>query len=200
MAVINFFDKYNNGSVFEISLYNNYGFGYVKLYKVDSEVQGIKITHILLHPINFFSKERLKEINIITQVSEIFTPIILMGNPKMRGHNSWKYIGQIRNLDNEGIIPDFKVTYNITDFINGDFKKLEWYRIKNLSSNRSIKEEYENIKHLGFYVYMNYLLINYKMSIMWMQKNGNNIHDFFTPEDFNNVLGLNTVYQLCMIE
>ncbi|MEJ8819926.1 Imm26 family immunity protein [Lacibacter sp. H407] len=198
-----FLNKLISGDIYEVPLLKSYGFCYVKLIKYELIFNDVHIIKVLVNPLNRFDKTRLKNIKELEKISEYaFSPILLLGSPKLRGENSWRFITNVALTNSELLIPDFKITYEINDLFNStkSFSDLQWYKVAQLNASNSTKSKYNEVRELGFFSEMNCLLIIYKLTILWILQNGRNVEDYFSEDERNQILGFTVAYQLASLE
>lgn len=200
---VSFFDKLTSGDIYEVPLFKSYGFCYVKLIKHELVFNDVVIIKILVKPLNRYEKSKPSDIKNFKLVDDyVFSPILLLGAPKLRGENSWRFISNISLNEYDIVVPDFKITYEINDLFNSlkNFSDLQWYKVKQLNASGSIKSKYNDIKDLGFFSELNYLMIIYKLTILWIFKNGDNVEDYISTDESKHILGFDIAYQLASLE
>ncbi|MBA4053683.1 MAG: hypothetical protein C0490_03130 [Marivirga sp.] len=183
------------GTIFQIPLLKDYGYAYALLIQIKTNYDGQTVIDNILQPLDYYSKT--SESNLIDprQLSNVFTQSLLLGVPKIKGKGCWKIVGYRDIKDSDLIKPDFKLCYELNKIRPGmDLSELTWYHVKNLDPQNSKQAEFILIKHLGFFAELNYLLITAKLTIEWMLENEEDINEFFSADDFKEMLGLEMVY------
>jgi len=183
------------GTVFQIPLIKNYGYTSALLIQFETNYDGQIITDNILYPLDYFSKESNTNPIDIGRPSYMFTPSLMLGTPKIRGNRCWKIIGYKDISSSDLVKPDFKLSYELNRIKPGeDLRELTWYHVKGLDSSNSKQTEFTLVKHLGFFAELNYSLIEAKLTFEWILENGEKISEYFSEQDFKDILGLEMIY------
>lgn len=172
----NFIDKYESGSIFEIPLLDNYGYCYLKLHKFHTIENEFPVITPILRVIDYFSKSKLADIKVLENINYTFTPLILLGNPRVKGRLGWRYKGSLPIKSIDEIIPAFSFTMKYSALLgrNGlTINDVTWSKIRKLSmiKDSSIPATFDEIRGLGFWVHQNSIAICAKLTLLWAAKN-----------------------------
>ena len=181
-------------TIFSVPLLKHYGIGYAQLIQFQTVFDDQTVTDNLLYPLHLHSNGPLNRELTIADIKYTFTPSLLMGQPKLRGADAWKIAGHVA-VPVPDKKPEFKLTYQLDQIKpDTDLSKLTWYHVKNLDPMHAQQSAFHKIRKLGFFAEMNYLLLTAKLTMEWMIFNKDSIEDYFTKDDFENILGLKMIY------
>ncbi len=137
--------KMESGSIFEIPLQFNYGFGYGKYINI-SHIIGRQFDANLFRVFDFVSQKPIGNIRDIIKYDLLLGPLILIGTPPVRGQHKWKFIGS--NLKESDLnIPDYKYTLHFPYIVEDESSIGPWSYTRNITEV-SKPISYEKVKHL----------------------------------------------------
>lgn len=186
----------DSGDIYEIPLTKDFGFAYLKVIIYTTYENGMPLRWASVRPINYLSKARFKGASEFFADKDCFYfPILLLGVPNVRGKESWKFIGMLPVSGQELTIPEFKSTLQLGLMGRVPSNELIWYHVKNLDFAGGAKADYSEVAELPIYHHINFLIVNYLLSFIWIEKDGKDLRDFFTQEDFKSNQLLVVAYQ-----
>ena len=145
------------GSVMEIPLKNEFGFGYVRL--IFSEEIDQKVNNSLIVKVyNKYSKKSIREnyrINEFENDNLLIYPLLLSSYPKLRGENKWVKLGKVKITKEDEILPDFIQNWKFGEIDNLSLKmectktKRGCGIIRNFENQIIYTKDYESIIHMS---------------------------------------------------
>lgn len=165
------------GDIFEIKLEKSYGYTYLKYLNV--AIGEIKSGWAMM-PLNVLSSEPL-DISLIDN-APLFNNILGMGSIKFKGKFKQKIIGKV----SQGLIWDPFITRHSRFSLTNPYDANERWWILLDANQSSIKYmPFEQIMHLslGFTTGIKEWITI--LTMIWIRRNGENIKDYYSEEEFN---------------
>ncbi|MBB3699620.1 hypothetical protein KMW28_00795 [Flammeovirga yaeyamensis] len=175
--------------IYELPLEHNLGYFLVGI--IEPEVIGLKggfihYSHLMNVYDTYSSTPFEKNANEDKKLKELMPPFVISRKPKSRGRNKWREIGKKEiSLDNYRL-PEF---YQSKEIFYPDVKSQEWWmKVSRVFINDSSNSDYEKIKHLAPWVYINFPGLSTVVTMYYLQKNGVDILDYYGDGILNDPL------------
>lgn len=138
--------KLSTGSILEIPLPHNLGYGYAMFIFVDELLNDKSLAgDMLIIPFKFFSKERIKKLDIPLQGHELTAPLFTF-RLQVRGEHGWKIIGHQEPNVSFGF--DFKKCNQYNSRYYGRENELTWYLVRDFILDYKTKIDITKNMHL----------------------------------------------------
>ena len=167
------------GDIFEIKLEKSYGYTYMKyLYAPYDRIQ----SGWTMMPLYVYASKPL-EMNSIDVNTPFFNNILGHGAIKFRGKYKQKIIGRT----NDGLDWEPFVTRHSRFSLTRPFDaKEKWWILKNGKHHLCEYLPFEKIKHLSLGFSTGITQWTTILTMLWIRRNGENIKDYYTEEEFKN--------------
>jgi hypothetical protein len=181
-----------SGSIFEIPLEKEFGYGYVKLI-FTKDVQPDYFDLKLIKPINHFRKKpvdiRTFDLTILETDDLLIFPITMHGFPKLRGSDKWNFIGVSSLTEEDQIIPDF-----LDEFGNLSPEDIEriaeseygFSIVRNGQNKRLYTKDFDLIRHLGKWERSSPNAIRTLLTMTWILEQKEDISKYYSDIDYTN--------------
>ena len=187
------------GSIMEVPLVGNLGFGYVKViftYDIAPEYFG----NIIYKIYNKFSKQSKKGKFISEEFENdeiIIYPLLGSSYPPLRGKDKWYHLGISQLTEEDKILPDYLIGNYLMWNNKGviDLEKLKntceeskfgVSLVRNFANKSIMTRDFQAIKHIGVWSHWDAKLIGKMVSINYIKLNSLNLKDFYSDEEYKN--------------
>lgn len=192
-----------SGSILEVPLEKDYGYGYIKLIFSDDLLPSRNIDRIV-KPYNLFRSESLDKSDFIKEIFEtddlVMYPLLMIDFPNVRGEHKWIFKGIADLTEEDRIIPDYLnigmhrkfCSKTILEETNSEFGCA---LVRDFQDKRIYTKEYEKIKHIGQFIHSSSRAIRSLLTMFWMDKRKDSIKEFYTKSEFEKDFWLRFTYR-----
>lgn len=194
-----------SGSILEIPLDKNYGFGYIKLIFLGDIVPRAR-DYKIIKPYNILRKVQMNKNEYVQEkfeTDDIFMfPLLMHGFPNIRGPKKWSYVGQTNLTLEDKVCPDFLSTgthlskENLLEELDNNYG----VQVIRFPEDDIYIKDYDAIFHLGKWQHSSPEAIRTLLTMQWMKKNDENILDYYTESDFKEDFWLGYAYNQIMLQ